>query len=158
MARLDGFDTPIFDRTMTPSDQDRNTVRGLIAFLEDRRALYENPDREVTDRLIGSIAQIRQRLSDTLATGELPETISELLKPIRAACRDFLSAAEIGDAEAKALIIPSGPNEVRVLKPKAYFKLKSLRDTAGHNIGLLAVRYGINVEDQVADLIPASYA
>jgi hypothetical protein len=158
VARLNGFDTPVFGRTLTPSDQERATVRGLIAFLEDRRALYESPDREVTDHLIGSVAQIRQRLNELLTTGELPETIAELLRPIRAACRDFLSAAQIGEADAQALIDPSDPERVRVLRPRAYFQLKALRDTAGFNIGLLAVRYGIDVEDQIDDLIPDTYA
>ena len=155
--RLNGFETPIFERTMTPSEEERKTVRGLLAFLEDRMALYGNPEREITDRLIGSIADIRRRLTEVLSTGELPATITELLKPIRADCRDFLKAAEIGDVEARHLIVPSDPDNQRPLRPAAFFALKALRDTAGHNIGLLAVRYGIDVEDQIAHLIPDSY-
>jgi hypothetical protein len=157
-ARLDGYDTPVYGQTMSPSEQERKTVRGLIAFLEDKRALYKDPDREVTDRLIGSIAAIRKHLSDLLATGELPDSITELIRPVRAECRDFLDAAEIGEAEAQALIVPSAPDHMRILQPRAFFQLKSLRKTAGHSIGLLAVRYGVDVEPQIDALIPASYS
>lgn len=157
-TRLDGYDTPIYGQTISPSDQERRMARGLIAFLEDKRALYEHPDREVNDRLIGSIAAIRKHLSDLLATGELPDSITELIRPIRAECRDFLDAAEIGRAEAQALIVPSAPDHTRILQPRAFFQLKSLRDTAGHSLGLLAVRYGVDVEPQIDALIPASYS
>lgn len=156
VERLNGFDTPVFGRTLQPSDNDRRIAQGVIAFLEDRRALYEHPNREVTDHLISSVLQIRDRLTDLLVNGGPPDAITDALRPIRAACRGFLSAASIDDTEA-LLIDPIGPEGLRVLRPKAYLALRRLRDAAGFNIGLLAVRYGLDVEDQLDALIPESF-
>lgn len=158
VERLDGFDTPVFGRTLQPSDDDRRTARGVIAFLEDRRALYEHPDREITDHLIGSVLRIRERLTELLADGGLPDAIAELLRPIRAACRDFLTAAAINDTDARLLIDLTGSDRVRVLRTEAYFALRRLRDATGFNIGLLAIRYGLDVEDQLDALIPESFS
>lgn len=158
VERLNGFDTPVFGRTLQASDVDRMKARGVVAFLEDRRALYEHPDREVTDHLIGSVLRIRQRLTELLVDGALPDTISELLRPIRAACRDFLTAAAVDETAALRLIEPTGPDRPRFLHAGAYVALRRLRDAAGFNIGLLAVRYGLDVEDQLDALIPESFA
>jgi hypothetical protein len=158
VERLNGFDTPVFGRTLQPSEADRRTARGVIAFLEDRRALYENPEREVTEHLIGSVLRIREHLNDLLVDGALPDGIAELLRPIRAACRTFLTTTAIDDTEARRLIDPTGPDRPRVLRTEAHFALRRLRDAAGFNIGLLAVRYGLDVEEQLDPLIPESFA
>lgn len=87
----DSISTPFGGASWQPAEMEIAAARRVIAFLEDRRVLYEPSEMEVPSDCVHSVIEIRHRLSDEL--GKLDGTDSELaasLRAMRAACRKFL--------------------------------------------------------------------
>jgi len=156
-ARLTGFSTPIFGVSWTPPQADRDVAAKIITFLEDRRALYEPPERDISEHLITSILRTREFLTDVLGSGGIAAELSEPVREMRKACREFLDSARIRPAETDRLVVADDTgNERRYIGPAGTQALIALRETFGIQVGLIAVRYGLSVEEQFADLIPPS--
>ncbi|MEV4508138.1 hypothetical protein AB0K00_04180 [Dactylosporangium sp. NPDC049525] len=157
VSRLDGNGTAVYRKNFSPSAADREAARKVIVFLENRRALYESPDRETSDHLIASVLEIRDFLNKLLESAPLAEELSVPLKAITADCRDFLTAAQVDAAEAARIrqVVPDS-YDFRLLPMTALVALRALRETAGSSLGLIAAAYGLDVEDHLDVLIPAS--
>jgi len=67
---LTGFSTPVFGISWQPPESDREIVRKLMTFFEDRRALYNPYDIEMPEYVTQSILGIRKELTKTLQTLE----------------------------------------------------------------------------------------
>jgi len=140
---LTGFSTPFFGVSWNPPETDRDIVRKLITFLEDRRALYNPYNIETPMFVDQSLLEIRKELTNTLQKiGDNPE-MSPHLRAMRAACRKYMN--ETG-------------NQAR---PRFHFRdfevfaaLGELRAVFGMHIAQLAVKYGIDVEDELASIMP----
>ena len=63
---LTGFSTPFFGVSWNPPETDRNVVRKLITFLEDRRALYNPYNIEMPIFVDQSLLEIRKELTKIL--------------------------------------------------------------------------------------------
>jgi hypothetical protein len=83
---LTGFSTPVFGISWNPSESDRDIVRKVITFLEDRRALYNPYNIETPICVDQSILDIRKVLTDTLQKLADDPDISPHLRAMRAAC------------------------------------------------------------------------
>lgn len=90
LNRITGFSTPLFGLSWNSPASDRDTVRNFLAFLEDRRALFNPQPAEVEDHVISSINMIRAEC--TTAVGSLSEKAPGILhvRAIGSACRRFL--------------------------------------------------------------------
>jgi hypothetical protein len=140
---LTGFSTPIFGLSWTPPESDREIVRRLITFLEDRRVLYNPYDIEDFGFVDQSLLEIRKELTGLLQSiGENPE-ISPQLRAVRAACRKYLD--EVSNRR----------------KPRFHYggfktliALGELRAVFGISIGQLAVKHGIDVEEDLPSILP----
>ncbi len=149
-SRITGFSTTIFGVSWNPPEPERNHIRRFIHFLEDRRVLFVPYHLEVVDQVNASILEIRDQLTATLQA--LPEGSYAIasIRAMRAACRKFLT----------------GPrDEFRHLSgrhrwghhddgPEFFVALGELRATFGMHIASLAVAYGINVEAELASIMP----
>lgn len=60
--RITGISTPIGGIQWEYSVPERDHVRALITFLEDRRALYVPLHLEIADQVTASVQAIRQKL------------------------------------------------------------------------------------------------
>ncbi|MFC2051073.1 DUF6650 family protein, partial [Chloroflexota bacterium] len=88
---LTGFSTPVFGISWNPPDSDRDIVRKVITFLEDRRALYNPYNIETPIFVDQSILEIRKELTNTLQKlGDNPD-VSPHLRAMRAACRKYMN-------------------------------------------------------------------
>jgi hypothetical protein len=140
---LTGFSTPVFGISWNPPATDRDVVRKLITFLEDRRALYNPYNIETPIFVDRSILDIRKEFTDMLQSiGDNPD-ISPHLRAMRAACRKYMNEVD---------------NQTR---PRFHFRdsevfaaLGELRAVFGVHIAQLAVKYGIDVEDELASILP----
>ena len=140
---LTGFSTPFFGVSWNPPETDRDIVRKLITFLEDRRALYNPYNIETPMFVDQSILMIRKELTDTLQKlGDNPD-ISPHLRAMRAACRKYMNEAY---------------NQTR---PRFHFRdfeifaaLGEIRAVFGIHIAQLAVKYGIDIEGELASILP----
>jgi hypothetical protein len=136
--------------------QSEEFARRLVAFLEDRRALYAPFAGEVHEHVVESVQQIRHFLTDMLGTPGVPDALSGPLRAMRAACRGFLDSVYV-----RRWYVPEhGP---RTLLSEGYSgitpavfneALGRLRGVFGVHIGEIAARYGIPVEVGLADILP----
>jgi hypothetical protein len=140
---LTGFSTPIFGISWNPPQTDRDIVRKIITFLEDRRALYNPYDIEMPEYVARSIIEIRKELTDFLKSiGDNPE-ISPHLRAMRASCRKYLNG--VGGQSRQ---------RYHFRDFDIFATLGELRAFIGIHIAQLAVKYGIDVEDELASIFP----
>lgn len=158
LSRLTGFSTPIFGVSWAPSQADVEIARRVIAFLEDPRVLYDPTDVETTDHCVASVIQIRQVLTQVLADKSDQDDLVDHIRAMRTACRKFL--ADIGvEGDEREFYIPhqrfytNGLHDYRLNQA-----LGQLRATFGVHIAHIAVKYGLDVEDQLAVIFPESDA
>jgi hypothetical protein len=88
--RITGVSLPLFGVSWNPPIPERDIVRVVFVFLEDRRALYNPFDFEDFHHVAQSVFAIREEM--TAALKSLPESseAGSSLRAIRAACREFL--------------------------------------------------------------------
>lgn len=139
---LTGFSTPIFGVSWSPPESDREIVRRLITFFEDRRALYNPYNIETPMWVIESVLEIRKKLTDTLETLDENSDISPHLRAMRAACRKFMDEIE----KQKKGRHPF-PGDI-------FTSLGEMRAIFGIQIAQLCVKYGIDIEDDLATILP----
>jgi hypothetical protein len=147
--RITGFSIPGFGLQWSPPDNERKTVRELLTFLEDRRVLYTPGNLEVAGEVEQSVLAIRQHCTQSLA--ELPEQSRAVscVRMIRAACRTFLDQPR---ADFRNLY----PRDFGLDRYGAGFftALGELRARVGVQIAILAVRYEIELEAELASIVP----
>ncbi len=70
LSRTTGFSVPMFGVSWNPPQREIGVARQVLAFLEDRRVLYNPYHLEVAEQCIRSVAEIRRFL--TKAIRQLP--------------------------------------------------------------------------------------
>ncbi len=153
LSRLTGISTPLFGVSWNPPKLERDAARRLITFLEDRRVLFNPAAWEAPDHCVQSVLQIREQL--TAAIGALPEDsgLTPSLRAMRSASRKFLDAMQ-------ALRSSPGHGGLHHHAPWDFFQfsaaLGELRGVFGIHVARIAVQYGIDVEGDLAHILPAS--
>jgi hypothetical protein len=148
-TRLTGFSTPVFGVSWCPPEAEVATARRVLAFLEDRRVLFNPYQLEVADQCVQSVVDIRRFL--TTEIGHLPEDsqLGEHLRGIRAACRRFLDETPTESRRVRHSWI--GPFE-----SDFFLALGELRSTIGIHIAAVAAMHGLAVEGQLAETLPST--
>lgn len=142
-----GFSTPIFGVSWNPPKDRQELVRRLVAFLEDRRALYQPYEIEHGSWVAESILEIRRELTKTIQECPQEPELLEPLRAMRAACRKYLDEAD--------------PRERRIHRPyggELLFAsaLGELRGVFGLHLARLCLAYGVEVENELASIFPAA--
>jgi hypothetical protein len=146
LQRITGISTPAFGISWNPPALDRDIVKQVLAFLEDRRALYNPYDMETPDYVERSILEIRATLSDALGKVEKNSVAGEAFTVMRRACREFLDEAE--HSPRTAFFHPSRNSM------EYFIALGKLRTLFGVQIARLSVAYGIDLEDELTKILP----
>ncbi|CAG9426770.1 TPA: DUF6650 family protein [Providencia alcalifaciens] len=145
LRRINGISTPIFGVSWTPDNQEFQAVRKLVTFLEDRRVLYYGEEREGADYCRISVEKIREKLTEFLQEFDTNKDLVKSVRSFRSACRNFCN--EIG-----AINVCNEPLPVQ--RSILNTELSKLRKVAGKTVGALAISYGLDIEDELAALIP----
>ncbi len=148
--RITGISIPIFGISWEPPRLDIEEARRLLTFLEDRRVLYNPFTVEVPEHAIESVIQIRQRLTTTLEQINRTSPLAESASAMRASCRKFLD--QIQKLNVKGTVWDSS---YRMDIFSFFCALGELRGVCGIHIAQIAVRYGIDVEEQLAQMFPS---
>jgi len=147
--RINGFSVPVFGLQWSAQKSERESVRAFLTFLEDRRVLYNPENLEVMAEVERSVLDIRKRCTEYLS--ELPEQslAAGHIRMIRGACRDFLDhpranfrnlySRDFGDIQDRAGF---------------FVALGELRAIVGVQVAFLAVRYEIEIESELASIVP----
>jgi hypothetical protein len=144
--RLTGISTPVFGVSWTPPESERDIVRGLIAFLEDRRVLYADYNREYGPWVDRSVLQIRGELTRLLVGRPAEDSLGGALRGMRAACRKYLNATGEHASEGHR---PS------ILEPQLWVALGELRATFGVYLARLCASFGIDLSADLASILPS---
>lgn len=138
-SRITGVSIPIFGVSWTAPESEREIVRETFLFLEDRRALYNDYAHELDHEVSQSVLEIRTELTSALK--RLPENSQAVssFKAMRAACRDYLDHARPR--------CTGGPFSFMV-------ELGTFRAMIGVQVAYLAVKYGVDVDGELACDIP----
>ncbi len=154
-TRITGFSTPLFGVSWNPPAADVAVARKVLTFLEDRRVLFNPSEAELPEHCIHSVLDIRRFLTDVMMEHGQADELQGNLRAMRAACRRFLDELNI-DPERKRVIVPQHHYDVYnyggwVLNQA----LGELRGVFGIHVAQIAVKYGLDVEDPLATIIPA---
>lgn len=153
-SRITGFSTPIFGVSSKPSEPERNHIRRLIHFLEDRRVLFVPYHLEVIDEVNRPVLEIREQLTETLQA--LPEASYAVsaVRVLRAACRKFMTAPREEFRHLSGWRHRPWDRDGRDDGPSLFMALGELRAIFGMHLASLAVAYGIDVEPELAAIMP----
>jgi Family of unknown function (DUF6650) len=148
--RITGFSTPLFGVQWTPPAAERDTVRGFLTFLEDRRVLFISHHLEVHGEVERSVHEIRHQCTETLTALPEQSRASPPIRAIRAACRRFLDAPR---ADFRNLYV----RDFGDFRESAGFftALGELRASVGAQVAVLAFLYRIELEAELASILPA---
>jgi len=145
VQRITGISTPVFGINWNPSADKRSVVKRLIAFLEDRRALYEDYCNEYGPWVEKSVLEMRQELTNVLKSCPDDAVLTNPIRAMRAACRKFLN--ELGH--------PGGHRSMRYPGQfKMWEELGKMRAIFGLHLARLCVAFGVDVEPELASIFP----
>jgi hypothetical protein len=148
--RITGFSTPFFGVSWNPPELERTTARKVVTFLEDRRVLYVPSVMEEPWHCVESVLEIRRFLTSEVATlGEASE-LAASLRAMRAACRKFLNVVQDDDRE----IARFGGHQGHWASWVFNGALGELRGVFGLHLAAICTKYGIDVEEDLAAILP----
>lgn len=143
--RITGISTPAFGISWNPPEDTRDIVRSLVAFLEDRRALYTDYNVETPLFVVQSVLEIRAQLTDVLRACPEDANLTEPIRAMRAACRKFLDAVG-GPGRRNRGMYGRWESE--------WLALGELRAIFGLHLARLCAAYGVDAEPELASIFP----
>jgi len=149
-SRLTGISTPFFGASWKPSETDRSIVRRVITFLEDRRVLYSPSELEMPAHCVESVLQIRGFLIAEIEKLDEKADLTASLRAMRAACRKFLNTVQADEGR----IIHFGADTGHYANWTFNSALGEMRGVFGIHIARLAAAYGVDVENDLAAILP----
>lgn len=144
---ITGISTPIFGVSWNPPENKREIVRGLVAFLEDRRALYADFHMEYGPWVERSVLEMRNELTNALKSCPDDEELTGPIRAMRAACRKFLD--QMGPPNRRTR--KSYPMEVVMWQA-----LGEMRGVFGLHLARLCAAFGVDMEPELASILPAT--
>lgn len=155
--RITGISTPLGGlQWADPGPSEGEIVRRFLVALEDRRVLYNPMHLEVTSQVERSIHEIRQECTKTLqALGASAFAVTPI-RAIREAGRRFHDDQneEFRFFERDWRDGPDRSWHDRA-SPGFFVALGAYRATVGQQVALLAAHYDIDIEGDLASILPA---
>ena len=153
--RLTGFSSPLFGLSWNATNTDRDMAGRVIAFLEDRRVLYNPSHLEDPSHCVASVLEIRRFLTEQLGRSS-GQDLQESLRALRLQCRKFLELVGVDGDQPH-----SDPEIVRHGAQRGHWAswhfnaaVGELRGVFGIHLAGLAARYKIDVEKDLASIFP----
>lgn len=148
-SRVTGVSVPIFGVSWNPPEPEIARAERIIAFMEDRRVLYNPCAWEEPDHCVDSVIQIRAFLTNELQTLERQSEIALRLTTLRAGCRKFLDTLQRHGIDGRR-----GMSRGMFSDFTFSVALGELRGVFGLQLLLLAQSYGLSVEDDLVSIFP----
>jgi hypothetical protein len=138
-----GVSALVFGINWNPSPDQRKIAAGLITFLEDKRVLYVPHDMEYEAWAAESVLQIREELTRTLQQCPPKDELTGPIKTMQAGCRMFLDL--MGSPMGRGRFFDD---------QNMWIAIGQLRGIFGVQLAELSTAYGIEVEGELAGIIP----
>ncbi|HMK09274.1 MAG TPA: DUF6650 family protein [Anaerolineales bacterium] len=143
--RLTGVGTSVVSAQWEKVPGDEDVARRVLIVLEDRRLLFGQRHMEDESECVASALAIREMLTRELQEAKPGKDLALSLRSMRGACRRFVDAGGPGGHEFRGSW--SG-------NPVFWTALGELRALMGQQIGLIADKYEIDLEPELASIIP----
>jgi hypothetical protein len=150
--RLTGISTPILGVSWQPTEFEVSAARRVVAFLEDRRALYAPDEMEVPSHCVHSVQEIRRVL--TAETGKLDSgsEFAASLRAMRTACRKLLDRVGV-DGDERTVLYAN--HRGHWASWTFYSALGEMRGSFGVHLARVATQFKLDIEDKLASILPA---
>ena len=132
-----------------PLASDSDEARKIVVYLEDRRVLFNPLHMEDSQHCLNSIIDIRKHVTEILARLSQNSNIAKPLRRMRKSSQDFCNV--VGHPKFNSFELPVKSS----LLERELFKL---RKNFGLSLAELSVAYGLDVDDQLASIIPFNNA
>lgn len=149
LNRLTGISCPVFGVSWNPVDTERSVARRIIVFLEARRILYSAYEYESVCPCITSVTEIKNYLTTELQVIDEQSNLNSYVRAMRNACNKFLSKCP---DEKDFRCYACRPNSIQNWIFTS--AIGELRGVFGIMVGQMAKAYGLDVEDELAQIIP----
>ncbi len=146
--RVSGVTIGVVGAQWIPKPTDTEVARRVLRFLEDRRVLYNDYAFEEPGHCIESVLEIRRFLTAEITEQGDDGDLLGPLRVMRAACRKFLDTMQ----QHGGRLIHLGPGMGSF---GFYSALGEFRGAIGPQVALLAGRYRIDIENDLARTLPA---
>ena len=156
-SRVTGLSCPIFGVQWNPTEAECAIAQRVVRFLEDRRVLYRPFNSETPEYCIQSVIQIREMLTKEIGNLSAGNHLLGTLKALRAGCRKFMDDHDGGPRGRGRHVRPFDHFDRFDIGSQTFFTaLGELRATFGIHVARLAAEHGLDVEDDLAAMFPAS--
>lgn len=147
--RLTGISCPVFGVSWNPPVSQRKIAQKIIIFLEAKRVLYSPYEYETVHPVITSVVEIKNFLTSELPNINEKSELQNYARAMRNACNKFLSKCR-DDDDFRHYAIRSGNIDNWIFTSA----IGEMRGVFGIMIGQIATSYGIDIEDDLAQIIP----
>jgi hypothetical protein len=148
LSHITGFSVPIFGIQWAPPPSEVKVARDLIRELEDRRVFYRPDEQEGHTYCLHSVTEIRHMVTEALKSIDPKTQIGKNLTALRKACRQFCDTVGAPSFDS----VPRPAQKAMLSNELAKF-----RRASGWEIGCIAIAYGLDVEDELATIIPFNF-
>mgnify|MGYP006946519485 CR=1 FL=1 len=145
LARITGVSVPIFGIQWNPRTPQVEVARDLIRELEDKRVLYHPEEKEGAHYCVSSVMDIRDKLTTAMKAVKTDAPLYMQIQKMRKASRNFCDI--VGSQKFDDAPFP-------VQKSLLGRELAKFRQSVGGAIGAISMAYGLDVEDDLASIIP----
>lgn len=145
LAGVTGISVPIFGIQWKPVTAEVTVARDVLRALEDKRVLYRPYEMEGAHYCLCSVEDMRNTLTGALQQVDPQTHVGKQFTKIRRACREFCDI--VG---SPAFDRAERPMQQSLLSRE----LTKLRKTVGGAVAAIVIAYGLDVEDDLASIIP----
>lgn len=145
LSRFTGFSSPIGGLQWDPPKPSVAIAKDVIKELEDRRVLYNPMHMEDANHCVQSVRDMRNLLTISLKELKYGSPLDKQIRRMRRASRRFMD--RVGHTGFQSFSIP-------VRDSILHRELNRLREKFGEAIAEISISYGIDVEDDLAAVIP----
>lgn len=143
LKRIKGISTPFGGISFDLNDTEKDVIRELFIYLEDRRVLFNPYELESPNYVLQSIVQIRDYLTKILIRLDDDSNLAEFIRKMRAACRKLMETN------------PDNSYYSGMIERAQFFaSLGEVRGVFGIYLKNLSERFNIKVETELASIFP----
>lgn len=139
----------MFGVSWNPPEHERNIARRIIIFLEAKRVLFCPYEYETINPVINSVVDIKDSLTSELSYINEMSVLQKYVRSMRNACNKLLSTCPDDDNFRYYANRSGNINNWIFISA-----IGEMRGVFGIMIGQIASSYGLDIEEDLAQIIP----